>query len=305
MIKPIQLLKDSFATYKANIKNIIFMTWPIALLPVVVQSMIYYNINWFVNLLMSAVSFVISIVIGLYLQPAIYRALQKKEDGEVFDIKAAYNFQKKNIWNFIMTGVWYVLYLIWVLRYYVLIGLAVSFFIIPMIYPDFRIVTTWDFVAYFFIHSVTFFIPVIIGYLINLSKFLFYVNIFFSKNIKPREVVRESIRWGNIKGHSIEAWKTFFSIILFMLLTTLVYVIVSLILNFFKIMHFEQLVYIGNQAAYTDYKWFIINSVSNIFKVMFILPVSFIILAKAYTKLFDGQSSLQDATVEGELVSNE
>ncbi len=298
MIKPIQLLKDSFATYKANIKNIIFMTWPIALLPIVVQSTYFYiKGNIFIAALIGIVSFVISLAIGLYLQPAIYRALQKNEDGEAFDIKAAYNFQKKNIWSFIMTGIWYVLYLVRTIQYYLIASL-----ILVLLGVFFAGVNSITLISLLVVSVLI----IVIGYLINLPKFLFYINIFFSKNIKPREVIRESIKWGNVKGHGVEAWKTLLSVILFMLLTAVIYAIVALILAMFKVVPFEELAYLGNNATYIDYKWFIINSVSNVFQVMFILPISFIILAKAYIKLFDGSSSaVETPVVEGELVANE
>ncbi len=274
MIKPIQLLKDSFATYKANIKNIIFMTWPIALLTIVAG---YYSnemdgmgdykpviisvliIGIFVNI-------IVSLLISLFLQPALFRSIQKNEDNKIFDVKDGYDFQKKNIWNYIVLYFWTAIYSLKVNWKYILViltSLILGVLVVGASFAKPMILISVS--SVFFIISVVFAALMIIR---NLSKFIYPANVFFSSEITPREAVKKSIELG-VK-HNNKIWLNILSYILFMIILMIVYFIIGTISGFIPGVFVQDIVTIVLSSL-------VVSFIST--------PMAFMIYAKGYNIL--------------------
>lgn len=261
MIKPIQLLKESFAIYKANFKNIILMAWPIALLSIIGQ---YYSMNLdkdkaiFLAISLLLVSMLVTILtylfVSLFFQPALNRTLQKNIDNGNFDSKAGFNFAKKNVWNYILLNFWAIVYLIWnIIKYLaVFIVLLTISILISKTKPNISLILMPLSIAI-----------IVIGVIMNVAKFFVYSAIFFSKGIKPREAVLESIKIG--KDNTKKVWMIIIASLMFGILVTIFYAALGFIFR-----GFPNLVTV---------------IVSAVFASMLIGPISYIIVGKGYSKL--------------------
>lgn len=273
MIKSIQLLKESFATYKANIKNIIFMTWPILLLTLVSA---YYSNGMdgmgkekplIVSFMIIGIIVVLltSLLISLFFQPALYRSIQQKENDKDFDTKDGYSFAKKNIWNFIVLIFWGVVYSIKVnLRYILTMIVALIAWGIVV----FNIKTIPILISTSSILGIIVIICVLFMVIKNFTKFVLYTNIFFSGDIKPKDSVLHSIELG--KKHNKNIWKIVWSVVLFSLMTYVIYGIIGLI---------------ASMATTKEVVDIIAMVVTSIVVSFLTTPMSFIILAKGYSKI--------------------
>lgn len=277
MIKPIQLLKESFTTYKANIKNIILMTSPMILLTIVGQ---YYSFIvegmkgvdvkttpiFFIATLISFLSF---ILITLFFEPAFTRSLQKNEDNNNFDVKDGYGFQKKNIWNYIVLFFWTIVYSIKVnIKYLLIIIVAGVLFSIMTIFFNQNL-------TYLLIAGVVFgvivLITIIFAIIKNLTKFIFPKNVFFSKGIKPREAVKEAMELG--KNNNKDVWKVVLTSVIFAIITIIIYSILSLLFSLIYRFTSEN---IGMWAEMI---------ISALIAFILVSPISLIILVKGYNKI--------------------
>jgi hypothetical protein len=267
MIKTIQLLKESFITYKSNFKNIFNMAWPIVLLTIVAQ---YYLVG--INQRMEAgqfdipylivatlIYFVCALVVGLFLTPALSRSIQKNEDNGVFSVKEGYDFQKKNIWKFIMVNIWGFLYILKRLWSYIAASFALG--VIAFMFNDSDIVALTA--------ASLMVLIILVGFILNITRFVLYKNIFFSKDtISPRDAVKESMSLGVNKMSNI--WKIILAMIILAIGIELVIVL------------FEML-------SVADIYGLIIGS---IVMVMFSLPYMLIIASKGYVRVRGGDVAL-------------
>ena len=269
------------------------MTLPIALLGLIGQYMNNGLASWISDLgliilfVSVIISFILMIITGLYLQPAFYRAIQKNEMQKGFNIKESYNTQLKNLWNFFMLMIWILLYTIWIIRYYIIAGLLLG--IIAMIFKG-------QLGAILMSVSV---LILAVGAIINMPKLILYQNIFFAKdNIKPRDAARESIELGKQKTSDI--WKVIFSMIVFGLLILLVYVIATAILIVPGFISLTTFVMIADGILAPTITYIIAYIVSFVFSVFFVNPMIFIMLAKAYVKLSNNNTStvIEDVKTE-------
>ncbi len=286
MIKPIQLLKDSFATYKANIKNIIFMTWPIALLTIVAG---YYSnqidgMGKYKPMILSVfiigalVNIIISIVISLFLQPALFRSIQKNEDNKNFNVKDGYNFQKKNIWNYIVLYFWTLVYYIKVnWKYLVTIIVTVGIVTAGVIASSIQPAITMIILSVLLVFGSVVLVLMVIK---NTAKFVYPTNVFFSEEIRPRDAVKKAIDIGAKNNGKV--W-----------LNILSYILLSIILMFiYFIIGFISSVLPG--AVTKDMFAIILSSLV----VAFIgTPMTFIVFAKGYNVL---KGKVEEEVVVGE-----
>ena len=274
MIKIIQLLKESFVTYKANIKNIFWVTWPMLLLILIIN---YLNFSSEKKIIVGLLSFVCAVIIGLYLKPVLYRSLQKNENDKSFDTREAYAFQKKNIWNYIVLCFWSVVYVIKVNFVYILTiiisGIIVS---VALVFLKTTIIS-------FIILSFIMFACTILMIIKNITKFVLAQNIFFGGNIKPRDAVLASIEMG--KKNNVDIWKAIFASILFNLLVFIIYLIIYLILVLSKLMSFEEIMNMNKSYLPITNTLVALKILTALVSVFVLTPISFIILAKTYNKL--------------------
>lgn len=267
MIKTIQLLKESFMTYKTNFKNIFKMTWPIVLLTIVAQ---YYSIDVTQRMeagqfdipylvIASIIYLVCILVVGLFFAPALSRSVQKNEDNGVFDVKEGYDFQKKNIWKFVMVNVWGLVYMLKRFAPYLVTSLLLV--VIAMIFKDSSIVSL--------IIASLIGLTLTVGIVLNITRFMLYKNIFFSKDsMSARDAVKESMSLGVTKMKNI--WK----IILAMIILAIAMEIVLKVFSMF----------IG-----TILVGLIIGSIIMVF---FSMPYMLIIVSKGYVRVRGGDVAL-------------
>jgi hypothetical protein len=271
MIKTIQLLKDSLMTYKLNFKNIFTMAWPIVLLTIVAQYYAFdlnknmqtgqFNILYIV--FASMIYFVSMLAISLFLTPAISRSIQKNEDNGVFNVKEGYSFQKKNIWKFVMVNIWGFLYIFKRLLPYIVVSATA---VLMTVYFNFSESVNYALMVI----SIA---SMIIGVILNITRFVLYKNIFFSKDsVSPKDAVKESMSLGVNKMKDI--WK----IILAMIILAIVV---------------EILVKIFNALSITGLYGLIVGS---IVMIMFSMPYMLIIASKGYVMVRGG--SVEVSTIE-------
>lgn len=259
MINIYSLLRDSLNTFKINFAKIFNMSWPIVLLTILADYSSFQistkirlgtlDIPYFA---LAFMVYLISILlVGLFLSPALNMVVQKNEDVDSFDIKQAYDFQKKNIWKFVKVNLWALVYF---LKYtWIYIVVSISLLIIAETSNDSRVVFTLAYSALAII---------LIGGLLNITKFMFYKNIFFSKDdVSPKDIVKESILLG--ESRKMEIWKIIFSIIIVTASIEFILYILNLIIKFEKM------------------SLIIVSLVS----MLIYVPYIYILVAKGYVKL--------------------
>lgn len=270
MIKITQLLKDSFLTYKLNFNKIFWIALPILILGIIAEYYIAIFSPMIDNNDFSNISFLISgifiyfisiISVSLFFGPVLNRAIQKKEDGESFNSNSAYAFQKKNIFKWIMVNVWGMLYLVWYLLPYIAVsGLMMA---ILLIYPISPIISM--------IISSLIGLILIVGILMNISKFMLYKNIFFSKdNVNAREAVRDSMMFGKTKNNQV--WLLILTLIISTIIMMIVYIILGYVVGFISGFIPDSLIYLES----------VIYAFAS---SMFFLPWMSIITAKGYVQI--------------------
>lgn len=259
MINIYSLLRDSLNTFKINFAKIFNMSWPIVLLTILADYSSFQistkirlgtlDIPYFA---LAFMVYLISILlVGLFLSPALNMAVQKNEDSDSFDIKQGYDFQKNNIWRFIKVNLWALVYFLKYTWIYIVVSLSLLF--IAETSNDSRVVFTLAYSALAII---------MIGGLLNITKFMFYKNIFFSKDdVSPKEIVKESILLGESK--KMEIWKIIFSIIIVTASIEFILYILNLIIKFEKT------------------SLIIVSLVS----MLIYVPYIYILVAKGYVKL--------------------
>lgn len=264
MIKVIQLLKESFLTYRLNFKKIFWLVLPILVLGIIGE---YYvstfttmiDNNYFGNisyLIISITIYVLAVLsISLFFGPVLNRAIQKNEDIGNFDSKASYIFQKKNFFKWIMLNIWGFLYAIWIMLPYIVTAILIS--IILYIFINSSIIAL--------ILSSLIVLTFLIGIVLNITKFILYKNIFFSKDeISARDAVRESIMFGKTKNNQV--WK----LILTLIVLSTVMMVTYFILDFMMGLLTKS---ISNSIASTT------------ISILFFLPVTSILIAKGYNAI--------------------
>jgi hypothetical protein len=239
------------------------MAWPIVLLTIVAQ---YYSVGITQRmsegqfdipyLLMAVLIYLVCIlIIGLFLAPALSRSVQKNEDNGVFDVKEGYNFQKKNVWKFVMVNVWGLVYILKRLLPYIAASAVLG--IIAFMAGD------SDIIALICVSLGG--LVILAGIILNITRFVLYKNIFFSKDtISARDAVKESMDLGVSKMKDI--WK----IILAMFILT---VVVEIVLKVFSM--FIEATLLG-------------LVIGSIIMILFSMPYMLIIISKGYAKVRGG-----------------
>lgn len=274
MINIIKLLTDSFESYKKNFRNIILMSLPIFILSsmgayysITVNSMIKNgNIDIYYIIVGMIMYLVAMIAVGLFFVPALNRAVQKHEDDKDFDIKEGYNFQKNNMWRWIKVNIWGVLYMLYRLLPYIIIlvltiGSIALYNATEKINPIIAGIGAAIALMIFFI-----------GVILNVTRFVVYKNIFFSKkHMTTRNIVRESMELGKTKN--LEIWKLILTLFIFGLMVTIVMFVTafasSLIIQIFESKNFSIIDII----------------ISPLISAFLVIPISLIISAKGYNKI--------------------
>jgi len=201
-------------------------------------------------------------IVSLYFGPVLNRAIQKKEDNGVFDTNSAYAFQKKNIFKWIMVNIWGFLYMVWVMLPYIAIATLVA--IIPYAYNDSSLILI--------IVSSLIGLTLLIGIVLNITKFVLFKNVFFSKDdVSARDAVRESIELGKTKKSQI--W----ILILILIISTIAIMVTFFVLGYM----------IGLIANLVPENIILYSQIilSGLISVLFFLPVMSIITAKGYVKI--------------------
>ena len=262
MINTIQLLRETYKTYKVNFSKLFLMSVPVLLAMYITtyasdkfDSLIdakILNLNTAIFGLVTLIGGLFSI---LFLTPAINRAVQRNEDAHVFDTKEGYDFQKKNVWKWIMVNVWGGLYLI----------ARIWMYMIPLIIVLVYVKTQGGNPTLGALLDVSVVLTVV-GLLLNIHRFLLFKTIIFSKEISARDAVRESITLG--VAHKKDMWKAILTIILLGLATGVLSIIVGLVASIFGVTNTMYDVYI-----------------SPIITVFVVTPMLLIVIAKTYVKL--------------------
>ncbi len=271
MIKTIQLLKESFVTYKINFKKIFTMAWPIVLLTIVAQ---YYafgiqenmengqfeGTHFFIAFL---IYFVSIISVSLFFIPAFNRSIQKNEDNGVFSVKEGYNFQKKNIWKFVMVNIWGLLYIVKRLALYIIV--AVLLLGAVYVLNEFYTLTQNYIISLTLVYLAG--ITIFVGIILNMTRFVLYKNIFFSKDdISARDAVKESIVLGVTKMNDI--WKIIIAMIIVSIpVEILIMSINKYLINMLTDIYLIEIIFIS------------------LITTLFSLPYVLIVLSKGYVKV--------------------
>jgi hypothetical protein len=210
------------------------------------------------NLLIYVVSI---LLITLFFGPVFNRAIQKKEDGLDFDSNAAYAFQKKNIFKWIMVNVWGFLYMVWTILPYIVASVLMTAAVYMLRVSSLTALIISSLVGLTFI----------VGIIVNIHKFILYKNIFFSKDgVSARDAVRESIKIG--KNKNGEVWM----LILAMIILTIAMMIIYFALGFLT----------GLIAKFIpDYLSYVEMISATAISVLFFLPLMSIVLSKGYVKI--------------------
>ena len=271
MLKITQLLKESLTTYKLNFKKIFWIALPILVLGIIGEYYIevfntmidredFANISY---LFASITIWILTIlIVALYFSPVLKRAIQKKEDGEQFNTNLAYSFQKKNIFKWIMVNVWGMLYMLWIMLPYILVSVLLT--VILFMHLD-----TYNNIL---ILSSLIGLTILTGTVLNITKFMLYKNIFFSKDgIPARDAVRESIKLGKTKNGQL--WS---------LISALIILFIINIIIFFALINLSDLLIdkVSNNVLF--YSEIIVNGALS---SLIFLPLMSIIVAKGYVKI--------------------
>ncbi len=294
MLKITQLLKESLTTYKLNFKKIFWIALPILVLGIIGEYSIevfntmidkedFANISY---LFASITIWILTIlIVALYFSPVLKRAIQKKEDGEQFNTNLAYSFQKKNIFKWIMVNVWGMLYMLWIMLPYILVSVLLTVILFmhivlktsieysPII-PNTSIGldTYLDTYNNILILSSLIGLTILTGTVLNITKFMLYKNIFFSKDgIPARDAVRESIKLGKTKN--VQVWSLIIALIILFIINIII---------FFALINLSDLLIdkVSNNVLF--YSEIIVNSALS---SLIFLPLMSIIVAKGYVKI--------------------
>lgn len=281
MTNTINILKESFITYIQNIKKISLMTLPIFLIYIyndkVLNLFSKFAKNNDIIYLLSGVIISISILllmlfIALFLKPALFRSIQIHEDHKRFETRGSYRFQYNNLLKYLILKFWFYVNILYVLLPYIVVNIGYVLLLVKMKFQLSLNVTTlniFEFLGFstmstiLILNIVTSLLPLIIGILINIPKFLLATNVFFSKeHNNPRKAVKDSIALGKTKTKQL--WGIVF--ILF-------------ILNIFYFMIYNVLVSFDSLAFVNMY---ILLPGLNMFVL---IPFVYIILAKGYNSV--------------------
>ncbi len=263
MIKTIQLLRESCATYKSNFKNIFMMSLPIVLMTYVANyaageasGMLNARIFNGSLIVCGAVFIIAMLIVALFLAPALNRAVQKHEDGEAFNVKGGYDFMKTHKWKWVKVNVWGALYMLYRTWFYIIPG----WLLIAYSVGSYR---TNAYTSLYFILGI---VLIVIGILLNIHRFILFKTIFLSKDISPRDAVRESMSLGVSRMKDV--WKMLLAMILVGLVIGVLSAIVSGIASFF---------------GATDYVFD--GYISPLIALLITTPMLLIMTAKGYVKL--------------------
>lgn len=286
MIKIHQLLKESLTAYTQNFKNIFLMSLPIlaiGLLGLYGDYGLEKEAGLAVIFLLAAVLFIGNLAVSLFFQPAIMRSVQKLDDTNVFDIKSAYDFQKKNIWNLIVLyfiSFGYSIYKVWkLLVVLIALVLAGTYFLLEKNMTPSIIL---------YVAATVLMIAIII---LNAPRFVVYLNVFFSKGGKPKDAVLESIDLGERKKR--DAWQIIFATIVFSIYVLLPIFVIAFFAGFAEGLatpdtgSFDP----ENPGILSIAAEFLSISVS----ALFLSPCLAIILAKGYNKIRDVEAEMPQA----------
>jgi hypothetical protein len=291
MINIIKLLTDSFESYKKNFRNIILMSLPIFILSSIgayyatavksVQKGVELaDINIYYLITGSLIYIIVSVFVGLFFAPAFARAIQKNEDDKHFGVKTAYNFQKRNIWKWIKVNLWGFVYMIWRLLPYIAVSMLIVFGSSILNASTGGLNNIFSIIMVFFVSLI-----MIVGIVLNLTRFVFFKNVFFSKDhMKARNAVIESMTLGKTKN--VETWKMLISLLLFSVMILIVYMAVS--------MFFAFTIY-----AFGSKNFSIIDIIiSPMISAFVATPITLIIISKGYNKI-RGHHHVVEHVVEG------
>lgn len=274
MISINKLIKDSIQSYKNNFNKLITLyaittifglvaTYISALMDKSKDTLDLSNIfSYFIALI------VISLISGLYFIPVLYRAIQKSVDNNMVDTAEAFSFQNKNIWNWFTLHIWNTLYFIKV--NIIAVILAIVVIILSLFFIK-------DEMIMGFILAAALVILMLLT-LKNLPKFVFYQNIFFSKEIKARDAVRESIAFA--EGKTKDVWMS--------VITLFIIAFAIFIINIF----------IGAVIALTSLDTLSISIILSILQGFVFTPIIFTTLAVAYTTLKNSTPATETPVVE-------
>lgn len=275
MIKIIPLLTESFTTYKKNFKKIFWIVLPVLFLTIVggyyikiFEDMVgaedYSNISYLLTTF--TVYFVCVLIVSLYFGPVLNRVIQKKEDGEKLDSQSAYDFQKKNIFKWIMINVWGMLYMIWRLLPYIISAIILGY--IAYFFNSFGLKPEIFEVVFLLIIPIT---ALILGIVMNITRFMLYKNIYFSKDhIKARDAIRESVKIGVHKQRQV--WLLISSLMVLVILMLIMYSLLGFIIVFLSNL-------VPSMGSNIE------NVLTACVSVLFFLPLMSIVTAKGYVKI--------------------
>ncbi len=282
MIKTIQLLRESYATYKLNFSNILSIAMPVLVLLLVVAVLDHMTIESSLHIVSVLLGVVFSFLVSLFFQPALYRSIQKLEDTGVFSKAEAYSFQKRNVWNYIVLNFWLFMYAIYInFKYLIIMAVGVVLIIISMTTLPSTAAATVSVVIGIGIAA-----TLIVSIIKNSPKVTLYQNIFFSKDISPRNAVRESLMLGENKGGDI--WRIIFSTILLGLAVAVIYVLiygVFILAGFVSIQEILQMNNKEGEMVAQSGIMFALELIGGLISYAIVTPLMFTIMAKGYKKL--------------------
>lgn len=293
MIKPIQLIKESFATYKANFKKIFWILLPILVISIISNNYLIAFTNManaedFSNIPKMIISFFVVLVailiLFLYFDPVLNRAIQKKEDGHDFDSSSAYTFQNKNIFKWIMVNIWGFLYLFYKILPYIVVSVLIV--IISVIAENnMGSDNNMNIIA---VSTMLSLIVLMVGGVLNITRFVLYKNIFFSKDeISARDAVRESMELGKNKNKQI--WILIATLIVVNVLLSVASFIIGFVLGLISV----AIPFTSISAETVAYYIGIVFDGAVL--TLISTPLMYIIIAKGYVKIRESVVDVGDA----------
>lgn len=248
------MLKTTFGAYKARFKELmtilksLIIVQSLLLVLTILSQMFIGERNYLYIIIFAVLTIIVSIIQWLIYAPAAFRTIQKRELGEAITVEQGISFQKTDKWN------------------YFLLSIMVFLFTLATVLPFFLPSLFLYFVGPSILLTIIIIVSFVLGAVslyVNLPKVIFVYNIYFAKNLQPKDNFVESVNLGRKYRNTI--WVYILGVIVINILGVLIMIIPGL---------FNQ-----NQESIISTVW------STYVGVLLVTPLTYLYLSKAYAKM--------------------
>lgn len=267
------MLNTTFKTYTSGFKALMTIFRPLivvqllVLILMILLNMFFDEKRWLLVVVFSVFAIFVSIVQSLIYSPAVFRTIQKRELGETAIVEVGIAFQKKNIGNYFVFMFWLTVYSMYyslqsILSVWVGIMLALFAGTLGFVGKGFGIL----------LGLVGAYYAILLAYK-NIPKLLFALNIYFDRNLSPRENIVESINLGITKRNVI--WT---------------YIVGFFSINIVGLFLMKAPLFFNMDVLLEKVKpTFMFDTITTVWAALvslfFILPMTYIYLSKTYAKI--------------------